>query len=46
MKAATCSDRGAAVNYPFGVTVASQKPKSKMHAILCSRAATAGSGAC
>jgi hypothetical protein len=32
---AICSDRGPAVNYPFGVTVSPQKPKSEMHAILC-----------
>jgi hypothetical protein len=38
----TFSDRGAAVNYPFGVTVASQKSKSKMRAIYVSRCATRG----
>jgi hypothetical protein len=45
IKAATCSDRGAAVNYPFEVTVAPQS--QKIHAnLISSRAATAGSGTC
>jgi hypothetical protein len=30
---AICHDRGAAVHYPFGVTVAPHKPKSKIRAI-------------
>jgi hypothetical protein len=36
MKAGTYSDRAAAVNYPFGVTGAAQKPKSKMRELMFS----------